>query len=362
LVIVTANNAALRADMLRRMLPIRIVVDTDTPEEREFDFDPYEEAKRDRMQILAAGFTILRAWWNARETEEGKQIRRTKLGSFERWADLVAGAVEWLTGTNPITLIKERKAEDPGCAEEMQVIVGLSDLFRESEWTAKEAVGRPAPANQTEDNPISATGLDPDLWRAVIDFKGERPSPREVGKWLAHQKDKMFGKLRLTSKINRTHTTVWAVVGTADATSCRERRDQQGSNTSDARELAERDKPGAQHGMPHRVEQGSVIPVDPCKPAWDDDPGWNALYREAGSGRDERLRVIGAWAAAAGGELVTAGDALHLRLPVSLRSCPALNTMRPRAEGMGLRVEMVGGLGAMPPPASAGKALRKTRF
>src|SRR3954451_11394192 len=66
LVVATANNAALRADMLRRMLPIRIVVGTDEPEKREFDFDPYLEAKRDRLQILAAGFTILRAWWNVR--------------------------------------------------------------------------------------------------------------------------------------------------------------------------------------------------------------------------------------------------------------------------------------------------------
>jgi hypothetical protein len=62
LVIVTTNNAALRADMLRRRLPIRIVVDTDEPENRKFDFDPYLEAKRDRLQILAAVFTIMRAW------------------------------------------------------------------------------------------------------------------------------------------------------------------------------------------------------------------------------------------------------------------------------------------------------------
>ena len=40
MVIVTANNAALRADLLRRVLPIRILVDTDTPEEQGVRFRP----------------------------------------------------------------------------------------------------------------------------------------------------------------------------------------------------------------------------------------------------------------------------------------------------------------------------------
>jgi hypothetical protein len=43
LVLITANNAALRPDMLRRTLPVRIVVDTEKPELRRFDFDPYSE-------------------------------------------------------------------------------------------------------------------------------------------------------------------------------------------------------------------------------------------------------------------------------------------------------------------------------
>ena len=105
-----------------------------------------------------------------------------------------------------------------------------------------------------------------------------------------------------------------------------------------------------------------LIPVIPAKPLGTTSKARSALYREAGSGRDERLRVIGAWTAAAGGELVTVGDALHLRLPVVLRSCPALNTMKPRAEGMGLRVVLVDGLGALPTAASAGKALGKGLF
>ena len=144
LVVITANNPVLRRDMLRRILPVRIVVATDKPELRPFDFDPYAEAKRDRLAILAAAFTIVRAWWWVRETEEGRRIRRTTLGSFEQWADLVAGAVEWLTGINPISLIEARKAADPKHGDDRQVIAALHAEFPSTTWTAKEAIGRPA--------------------------------------------------------------------------------------------------------------------------------------------------------------------------------------------------------------------------
>ena len=206
LVIVTANNAALRADMLRRMLPIRIVIDTDEPEKREFGFDPYLEAKRDRLQILAAAFTILRAWRNS-----GEKATQT-LGSFERWAELVAGAVQWLTGINPISLIEERKAEDPKRADERQVIAGLYALFREQKFTSKEAVGNPARRDFVDNSEIPATGLDPELWRVVLEFKGDRPTPIAVGCWLREHKDKVFGDLRLTSQPDRDKKAQWSVL------------------------------------------------------------------------------------------------------------------------------------------------------
>ncbi len=165
LVVITANNVVLRRDMLRRILPVRIVVDTDEPEARQFDFDPYTEAKRDRLAILAAGFTIIRAWWQVRETEEGRRIRATTLGSFEQWADLVAGAVEWLTGINPITLIEERKAEDPKRGDERQVIAALHAYFGEATWTAKEAIGYPAQRVEEPRRRLGGTGMV--AWEAL---------------------------------------------------------------------------------------------------------------------------------------------------------------------------------------------------
>jgi hypothetical protein len=201
LVIITANNAGLRADMLRRTLPVRIVVDTERPELREFGFEPYKEAKRHRLAIVAAGLTIAKAWWAARETEDGQRIRKTTLGSFEQWADMVAGAVKWLTGMNPVKLIEERKAEDPRRGDERAVIEALAT------WQGLRLAGQWWPAKE------AAGGIEADLWTNVIQVRGDRPDSRQVGNWLRARKDRVFGNLQLTGRSDRNGVMQWTVRG-----------------------------------------------------------------------------------------------------------------------------------------------------
>jgi hypothetical protein len=58
--------------------------------------------------------------------------------------------------------------------------------------------------------------------------------------------------------------------------------------------------------------------------------------------RDERIRVLEAWAVAAGGRLDCPDEQLRLRLPVGLRSCLARNEMLVHAQGLSVKIEMVG--------------------
>jgi hypothetical protein len=202
LVLITANNASLRKDMLRRSLPVRIVVASEKPELRQFDFDPVEEARRDRNKLLAAAFTIILAWMKVRDRDENKHHRKA-LGSFEEWADIVAGAVSWLTGENPIDLIEEQKDQSPQGADERHVINalvewqgGLKDQNGRSRqwWYAKEA----------------AAGLDAELWSGIIECKSERPTSKQVGKWLTRRKDAVFGDYILTGRLDRKETMEWS--------------------------------------------------------------------------------------------------------------------------------------------------------
>lgn len=202
LVLLTANNATLRRDMLRRALPVRIVAPTEAPERRRFDFDPVAETQRDRIELLTAAFTVLRAWSHVRHLPDSEQYRRP-LGSFEGWADLVAGAVAWLTGMNPIELIEARKAADPQVAIERQLIEALAAKFGHREWKAADAV----------------EALDErDLWAAALPrMKGERPTSAEVGNWLRSRRDRVYGSLMLVGSADRNGITLWCLKEASEA-------------------------------------------------------------------------------------------------------------------------------------------------
>src|SRR4051812_8954112 len=191
--------------MLRRTLRLRIVVADEKPELRRFAFDPVEEATRDRHELLTAAFTVLLAWLRVRGLPENKAHRKP-LGSFEEWADLVAGAVSWLTGTNPVDLIEESKDQDAGAADDRRVIEALAGWQQglrdergspRRDWAAKEA----------------AAGLETELWGAVLEVKGDKPTNRQVGNWLARRKDAVFGNWMLTGRLDRNGVARWAVRG-----------------------------------------------------------------------------------------------------------------------------------------------------
>jgi hypothetical protein len=176
LIIITSNNATLRRDMLRRTLPVRIRVPTDKPELREFDFDPVAEARRLRPQLLAAAFTITKAWLLARDRPENREIRSHTLGSFEEWAALVAGAVEWVTGTSPISMIEANKDSDPRVRAEAALIAALYRQFPTTPFLATAA----------------AREIDAELWREIVRFKGDKPDGSTIGYWFRRRKDQPF--------------------------------------------------------------------------------------------------------------------------------------------------------------------------
>jgi hypothetical protein len=204
LVLITANNAVLRPDMLRRTLPVRVVVDTEKPELTRYDFEPYAEAKRLRPAIIAAALTVALTWWQARGTDDGRRIRQTTLGSFEEWADLVAGAVEWVAGFNPVKLIEEQKEADPRRGDERGLVAEIYRVFGDTEWKAGDAASR----------------VDPQTWAAAVRFKGEHPNGREIGGWLRARRDRVFGPYALRSRHEPgENVTLWRVEKLGDTPS-----------------------------------------------------------------------------------------------------------------------------------------------
>ncbi len=94
----TGNNTAARSDTVRRVLPIRLDVTSEKPQERTFSRPKLKLfAEEYRSVYLSAALTILRAYHCA-----GRPLADLPTwGSFEVWSDLVRGALVWAGCADP---------------------------------------------------------------------------------------------------------------------------------------------------------------------------------------------------------------------------------------------------------------------
>lgn len=200
LILLTANNATLRRDMLRRTLPVRILVPAEAPEDRYFDFDPVAEVCASRAEMLASAFTIARAWWLVRNDAEQHRHVKT-LGSFAEWSELVGGLVSWLCDKHPVDLIAERRSHDPHLAAEHRVIEALHRKYGTETFRAAQA----------------ATDLSIELWAEVLSSRAgdKQPGAKAVGIWLRTRKDRVFGRWILGARIDRKDVAEWSLTEVA---------------------------------------------------------------------------------------------------------------------------------------------------
>ena len=95
----TGNNIEPQGDTVRRVLVVRLEVDTERPQERTgFAVkDIRSHALDHRSELLSAALTILRAYHVAGRPPQDLPA----WGSFERWSALVRGALVWAGLTDP---------------------------------------------------------------------------------------------------------------------------------------------------------------------------------------------------------------------------------------------------------------------
>ena len=120
---------------------------------------------------------------------------------------LVAGAVEWLTGINPVTLIEERKAEDPRRGDERQVIAALHECSARPTWTAKEAMVGCRYGHAGDGHGPRYLGCRASRSRAID------PPPTRSVIWLRKRKDKVLGDIQLVGSLDRNGIARWQVRG-----------------------------------------------------------------------------------------------------------------------------------------------------
>lgn len=116
------NNIVLIGDMSRRVLRSDIDPEVVQPELIVYDFDPIDEARAARPELVVGVFTIIRAWL----LHHGDAAREPPLGSYEEWSHFVRSALVWLGEADPVTTLDKVRASDP----RLNDIIGVAEAWR----------------------------------------------------------------------------------------------------------------------------------------------------------------------------------------------------------------------------------------
>ena len=198
MLILTGNNMSLAGDLPRRVIICRIDPETDQPFSRQFDMDPLEHVLENRMAMVSAACTLIRARFT-----HVKKLAPGRLASFEVWDDLVRQTVVWADNSlqsmafgDPMDLVREAQAADPEADVLFALLDALHDQFGTAEFTAKDV--------QAGSNFIS---VDTPLATALRDICGDKAlsSARSLGRVLKYREGRIVHRLRLSGRQNR-HT------------------------------------------------------------------------------------------------------------------------------------------------------------
>jgi hypothetical protein len=131
----TGNNLIIKGDLTRRAVIGKLDPEVERPELRQYDYDPIEDAKANRGELVAAALTILRAYHVA-----GRPDRPPRLQSFEVWSDLVRGALLWLGAGNPVATMDRLRKRNPTLASLSAVLHAWRAAFGVEPVTARMVV------------------------------------------------------------------------------------------------------------------------------------------------------------------------------------------------------------------------------
>ena len=104
----TGNNITIAGDLCRRTITSRLDAELESPQLRQFKYNPIKSILDDRGKYIAACLTICRAYIVA-----DRPGVLPRLASFEAWSDTVRSALVWLGKADPLDTMEDIRADDP---------------------------------------------------------------------------------------------------------------------------------------------------------------------------------------------------------------------------------------------------------
>lgn len=195
--VLNGNNVTAGGDTFRRILPVGLDADCESPETRKFSFNP-RELIRDRLDAYRADLlsVLLTYQW-----EGAPIVGAGGLGSFDEWESLVRQCVCWLIRENvtpapmadPVEVLKLSKAEDPYHQQHIEVLQAWWNLYRDREVKVREIVDLVS-KNEWDQTEAAASFIT-----AVSEIAPPRGgfNGRYFAGWLRRHKGRVVGGLRV---------------------------------------------------------------------------------------------------------------------------------------------------------------------
>ena len=203
LLLVTGNNVSIGGDLCRRILSCRIDPENENPWKRAFDLDPAEYCREHRLDMVAAGLTVIRAGMQC-----GPKMK-DRTASFELWSDTVRRAVllvqqyAFLDVADPIESIDVAYSADPETGYLGALLDAWFDIWADAPIKTSTLINgaqeRYDGFDEAEKRGVAGEIKYPELAEAVdaICGNGKTLNPKRLGKWLGKNKARIIDGMRL---------------------------------------------------------------------------------------------------------------------------------------------------------------------
>lgn len=210
----TGNNVQLCADMPRRALVCRVVPSVENPETIAHEHeDLLGWCRAERVRLVRAGLTVLRAWYVA-----GRPILCPSWrGGFERWSEIIPNAIAFAGGADVLACRATVKGEEePEKVALGMVLEGLARMDPAGRGlTSREILELLYTKDRLrgEAGPDGYEAMREGVEQLVTTRQGTMPNVKAFGEKLRfHGKDRVIGGRRLFGSGAHGKVTRWVSV------------------------------------------------------------------------------------------------------------------------------------------------------